>query len=109
MLDEKRVVVEVEKTNREKILYDLLKCHMYLNSGADVALLFLPKNYAHSGGVWNLFETGCERYKQCLRYDFGLTFYFKRILLVGYEQAMPDGRRVTSTIRKELIQSSARK
>jgi hypothetical protein len=29
------VAVEVEKTNREKILRDIMKCHIYMQSGAD--------------------------------------------------------------------------
>jgi hypothetical protein len=58
----KVVVVEVEKANREKILYDFLKFHMYLRHGADFGLLFLPKNYPHSSGEWRLFDWGKTRY-----------------------------------------------
>ncbi len=98
-----RVVVEIEKTNREKILYDLLKCHIYLKSGASLVMLFLPKNYAHSKGIWNLFETGKIRYSQCLKYGFGHTSYFKSILLVGYEMFTGDNEKVTPSVRAKLI------
>ncbi|HED00388.1 MAG TPA: hypothetical protein ENN18_08395 [Proteobacteria bacterium] len=98
-----KIVGEIEKTNREKILYDLLKCHMYLNSGASLATLFLPTNYAHSNGVWNLYDEGIKRFDQCLRYDFGLTFYFKRILLVGFDQVTSDGTRMTKAIRAKWV------
>ncbi len=62
------MVVEVEKANREKILYDFLKFHMYLQSGADLGLLFLPKNYSHRGGEWDLFDWGKTRHQQARDY-----------------------------------------
>jgi len=80
------VVVEVEKTNREKILRDILKAHMYLNSGADYALLALPKNYSHRHGVWNLYEFGVQRFSECRTYGFGTEERLGRILLIGFEQ-----------------------
>jgi hypothetical protein len=52
------VAVEIEKANREKILRDILKCHMYLSAGADYALVVLPRNYCHKLGVWDLFDFG---------------------------------------------------
>jgi len=80
------VAVEVEKTNREKILRDILKAHMYLNSGADYALLALPKNYSHRHGVWNLYEFGVQRFSECRTYGFGTEERLGRILLIGFEQ-----------------------
>ena len=102
-IDGHRVVVEVEKANREKILYDILKCHMYLNSGADFALLVLPKNYPHRHGEWDLYGMGMTRYGQCLQYGFGTREVFDRILLLGYEQATGSGERMTSEVRRRLI------
>lgn len=98
-----RVVVEVEKANREKILYDILKCHMYLSGDADYALLVLPKNYPHRHGEWDLFATGVTRYLECLDFGFGTPETFDRILIVGYEQATADGERLTGQIRSRLI------
>jgi hypothetical protein len=80
------VAVEVEKTNREKILRDILKAHMYLHSGADFALLALPKNYPHSGGIWNLYEFGKQRFLECQTYGFGTEERLNRIILLGFEQ-----------------------
>jgi hypothetical protein len=80
------VVVEIEKTNREKILRDILKCHMYLRAGADFAIVGLPKNYPHKHGVWNLFDFGVDRFTECRTYGFGTEDKLGRILLLGFEQ-----------------------
>lgn len=82
----KTVAVEIEKANREKILRDLLKSHMYLNSGADFALIVLPRNYPHTHGIWDLFAFGAARYQECLKYGLGTPETLGRILLVGYTQ-----------------------
>ena len=99
----KRVAVEVEKSNREKILYDILKSHIYLKEDADFAMLVLPKNYAHRHGEWDLFDMGKERYKLCLNYNFGQRENFDRILLVGYEQTTSEGEPLTAQLRDKLI------
>lgn len=80
------VAVEVEKTNREKILRDVLKAHMYLHFGADFALLALPKNYAHRHGIWNLYEFGKQRLRECQTYGFGNKERLDRIILLGFEE-----------------------
>jgi hypothetical protein len=82
----KTVAVEIEKANREKILRDLLKCHMYLHSGADYSLIVLPRNYPHTHGIWDLFRFGVERYTECLKYGMGTRESLGRVLLVGYTQ-----------------------
>ena len=78
--------MEIEKTNREKILRDILKCHMYLQAGADFAVVGLPKNYPHSRGLWNLYEFGVQRFSECRTYGFGTPDNLNRILLLGFEQ-----------------------
>jgi len=80
------VAVEVEKTNREKILRDLLKAHMYLSFGADLVLIALPRNYPHSHGIWNLFDFGVRRYDECVRYQFGADELLGRVAIVGFDQ-----------------------
>jgi hypothetical protein len=80
------VAVEIEKANREKILRDILKCHMYLHAGADYAIVALPKNYPHKHGVWDLFDFGVQRSCECQEYGFGTTEKLDRILLLGFEQ-----------------------
>jgi len=80
------VAVEVEKTNREKILRDVLKAHMYLEFGADISLIVLPRNYAHSKGIWNLFDFGVRRLQDCRAYHFGKPERLDRIAMMGYSQ-----------------------
>jgi hypothetical protein len=80
------VAVEIEKANREKILRDILKCHIYLHAGADFAVVALPRNYPHKHGVWNLFEFGVERYNECRTYGFGTAETLGKIALLGFDQ-----------------------
>jgi hypothetical protein len=103
------VVVEVEKANWEKVLYDFLKAHMYLASGADFVVVFVPKNYVHSGkSPTKTFQKARQRYDQCIAYSFGSPENFGRILLVGYEQALRDGQLFTPTHRKQFIEAARR-
>lgn len=55
----------------------------------------------------DLFAVGRERLQQCVDAGFGSALFFERTLLVGYEQATADGRRLTSTVRRELIASKS--
>jgi hypothetical protein len=98
-----RVAVEVEKTQKWKIFYDILKCHMYLRGDAAFVLLVLPKNYAHGTGKWDLYSDGVKWYRQCLEFGFGTHETFDRILIVGYEQRTLDGERLTPQIRERFI------
>jgi hypothetical protein len=80
------VAVEVEKTARDKILRDVLKCHMYLHAGADFAVIVLPRNYVHTHGTWDLFAFGVHQLTDCSKYGFGQPETLERILLLGYDQ-----------------------
>ncbi len=80
------VAVEIEKANREKILRDLLKCHMYLHAGADYALIALPTNYCHKHGVWDLYDFGRQRFAECRKYGFGTPERLDRIVMLGFQQ-----------------------
>ena len=82
----RKVAVEIEKSNREKILRDILKCHIYLHSGVDYTLVGLPRNYAHSVGIWDLYDFGVQRLKECMNYGFGTPDKLGRILLLGFTQ-----------------------
>jgi hypothetical protein len=82
----KAVAVEIEKANKEKILRDILKCHMYLHSGADFALIVLPRNYPHKHKVCNLFDFGVRRLNECRTYGFGTPDRLGRIALLGFTQ-----------------------
>ena len=103
------VAVEVEKANREKILRDILKAHSYLYSGADLAIIALPFNYPHSGGVWDLFSFGKERFIECERYGFGSASLLSRILLLGFKQF--DGlsdKYLSTDIRNQIRKQAGR-
>lgn len=102
------VAVEVEKTNREKILRDILKAHMYLHSGADYALLALPKNYPHSHSIWNLYEFGVQRLSECRTYGFGTDDKLGRILLLGFEQLDAETNRPLDTAWRTKIRRIAK-
>jgi len=101
------VAVEIEKTNREKILRDMLKCHMYLQSGADFAIIGLPKNYPHAHGVWNLFEFGTDRFRECNTYGFGTPDKLGRILLLGFTQYAAISSQPLSRTTREMIRRKA--
>src|SRR3989442_1063742 len=101
------VTVEIEKANREKILRDILKCHMYLHAGADFALVGLPKNYAHTHGIWNLFDFGVQRFSECLKYGFGTPAMLGRILLLGFEQFCGTTRLPLSQKRRAEMRKQA--
>ncbi len=105
----KIVAVEVEKTNREKILRDILKAHMYIHSGVDFVLLALPKNYPHSGGMWDLYDFGRQRYGECLTYKFGSKKLFDRILLMGLEQFDIKTKKPLDTPWRKQIREMAKK
>ena len=101
------VAVEIEKTNREKILRDILKCHIYLHAGADFAVLGLPTNYPHSRGVWNLFKFGSDRFSECKRYGFGTDGKLSRILLLGYKQYDASSNILLSKHTRQQMQDGA--
>jgi hypothetical protein len=105
--DGKTVAVEIEKANREKILRDILKCHVYLCAGADFAIVGLPRNYAHKHGVWDLFKFGVERYNECRTYGFGSAENLGRILLFGYEQYDTTTNRLLSKVTREEMRRKA--
>jgi hypothetical protein len=107
----KTVAVEIEKTNREKILRDILKCHMYLHAGADMAIIGLPNNYSHSNGVWNLFKFGTQRLSECKNYGFGTEEKLGKILLLGYDQFealnnQPLSQETRQRMRREVTDQS---
>lgn len=102
------VAVEIEKSNREKILRDILKCHIYLHTGVSYALVGLPMNYAHSRGMWDLYEFGVQRFKDCMNYGFGTSDKLGRILLLGFTQYdAASNERLSSQIRKQMRERAA--
>lgn len=102
------VAVEIEKANREKILRDILKCHMYLHCGVDLALICLPRNYPHKHGIWNLFDFGVQRYRECSTYGFGSPDRLGKILLLGFDQHEAATGHLLSKAVRERIRVHAR-
>lgn len=81
------VAVEIEKSNKKTIWFDLIKLMMLINRDVvGFGLLVVPRNYAHGGGVWNLFNEA-RYYRYCLsrfaRVDERL---LSKIAIVGYTQ-----------------------
>lgn len=108
----KSIAVEVEKANREKILRDILKGHMYLHCGADFAVIVLPRNYPHKLGIWNLFDFGVQRLSECRTYGFGTPDRLDRIAMLGFTQhelATDELLSVHTRERMRLVSSVARK
>jgi hypothetical protein len=102
------VAVEIEKSNREKILRDILKCHMYLHAGVYYALVGLPRNYAHSRGMWDLYNFGVQRFKECMNYGFGTSDKLGRILLLGFTQYdKASNEQFSSRIRQQIRERAA--
>lgn len=80
------VVVEVEKANWEKFLYDLLKAHVYLNHGAEYCCIILPENWAHQHGVKNVFQESSKRLDLARKYHCGDQRVLDRVFLIGFRQ-----------------------
>lgn len=104
----RKVAVEIEKSNREKILRDILKCHIYMYAGVDYTLVGLPRNYAHSRGIWDLYGFGVQRLRECMNYGFGTPDKLGRILLLGFTQY--DGasnEQLSSQMRQQMRKKAA--
>lgn len=53
-----KVVVEVEKADHQKILYDILKAHIYLRAGAQSVVLLIPTTRGRKAKQNQMFEIG---------------------------------------------------
>jgi len=81
---------------------------MYLHAGADYALIVLPRNYAHSHGIWDLFAFGSARYMECLRYKFGTAGRLGQVLLAGYTQYFSRTGEALNPAIRERMRAEAR-
>ena len=85
--DNVTIIVEIEKSNKKTIWFDLIKIMMLIGQGvADFGILVGPRNYAHKVGVWDIFSEACD-------YRWYLAEYAKvdhnllsRIAIIGYTQ-----------------------
>ncbi|MHB1151791.1 MAG: hypothetical protein ACYCWE_05820 [Eubacteriales bacterium] len=89
-------VFEIEKANKEKILYDFLKAHIYMEYNTDCVVIISPKNWVHKLGVNNLYKDAKERLDLCYKYKMG-NERLKNILIVGYTQIFNDSRYTKDT------------
>lgn len=81
------IVVEIEKANKEKILRDIVKMLLFLDGGqADLAALICPRNYAHAGGVWRVFDTAHQVLQSFIRVTELSDSKAKRLALIGFTQ-----------------------
>jgi len=81
------IAIEIEKSNKKTIWFDLIKLMMLINQDVvDFGLLVVPRNYAHRLGVWNLFNEA-RYYRYCLsRFAKVDEQLLSKIAIVGYTQ-----------------------
>lgn len=99
----KNVVFEIEKANKEKILYDFLKAHIYIEYNTDCVVIITPKNWVHKLGVNDLFKDAKERLSLCYEYKMG-NEQLKNILIVGYSQFYNNSRYGKDTFKNINMQ-----
>ena len=64
--EHQKVVLEIEKTNKKTVWFDFIKLWMFLESqDVGAGVLVCPSNYAHTIGVWSVFDEAC-RYRRLL-------------------------------------------
>ena len=75
------------KTDKKRLWFDFIKILTCLKSDTNgKGLIICPKNYAHSNGVWDLFEEA-QSYKHHLERVFDKhSDVLKRVFIIGYEQ-----------------------
>jgi len=85
--DSEILAVEIEKSNKKTIWFDLIKLMMLIGGGiVQFGLIVAPRNYAHRMGVWDLFESA-RFYKYCLqKYAKTELDLIKNIAVLGYTQ-----------------------
>lgn len=99
-----KIVFEIEKANKEKLLYDFLKMHVYLHhSEISAAVLIVPLNWAHSSGVQDLFSFARERFDLCKTYGMIDPQKAQRMLIVGAPQ-LYQGRPIDDRMMRSIKQ-----
>jgi hypothetical protein len=99
-IGDKNVVFEIEKANKEKILYDYLKAHIYMDYGIDNVVIIAPKNWVHAHGTYDLFKVAKERISLCYQYQMGNEKKLKKILIVGFTQIYNNQIHSNTTLAK---------
>jgi hypothetical protein len=77
--------MEIEKSNKKTLWFDYIKILTKLESDSDgLGIMMCPVNYAHSIGVWNLYQEAVI-YKNHLKRVFGSNS-IDRVSVLGYTQ-----------------------
>jgi hypothetical protein len=96
-----KVVFEIEKANKEKLLYDFLKMHVYLDAEISAAVLIAPVNWAHTRGAVDLFSVAQQRFDLCRAHGMADASKVTRMLIVGIMQHY-DGRPLTDQTLRSM-------
>ena len=104
--DDITVTVEIEKSNKKTIWFDIIKIMMLIGQGlSKYGVLVTPRNYAHKIGVWDLFNEA-RYYKWCfVQYAKVEHNLLSKIAIIGYTQeAKIDGnwKQLDSSIVKSI-------
>lgn len=85
--DDTTVAIEVEKSNKKTIWFDIIKILMLVQQQvADFGLLLVPRNYAHKHGEWDLFKEA-RFYRWCLlRFAKVGPDLLSKLAIIGYTQ-----------------------
>ncbi|WP_028550021.1 hypothetical protein [Paenibacillus sp. UNC451MF] len=102
-INNSRTIIEIEKANKEKILYDLLKAHVYLNENKDIFILIVPKEWIHSKGKEFLFQLAIERFEMCIEYGMCNKDVMSRTIIMGYDQFI-DSKQLTRTEYNHIVE-----
>ena len=85
--DNMTVAIEIEKSNKKTIWFDIIKIMMLVQQrAADFGLLMVPRNYAYRLGEWDLFKEA-RFYRWCLlRFAKVGPDLLSKLAILGYTQ-----------------------
>lgn len=99
--EDHHIVVEIEKANWQKFLFDLLKCHVYVSSGANGCLIVLPVNWPHAHGIKDIYHDCLPRLNLARDYGAIRTDVLNSLVVVGFRQ-LYNGCEFNAAVRSEM-------
>lgn len=87
---DKKIFFEIEKANFEKILYDVMKMHVYCSDDKSYGILLFPKQWFNKSNV-AIYDYAITRYKICNKYGMLDNVIKNKILIIGYNQELKTG------------------